>query len=278
METDPADTAPPRAATAPPEPPRFLDGVCVLILTYNEEANIGRTLEALVRIPSIVVVDSGSTDKTVEIIGRFPNARAITHAFADHASQWNFGLTGCGITAPWVLALDADYVVPNSLIDEIAALPAGTAVSGYRAGFRYVVQGRPLSGALYPPVTVLVRRARARYIQQGHTQRVQVDGAIQDLAGRITHDDRKPLARWFAAQMRYAALEADYLLESKGAGAGRTGRIRLMMGPAPLLVFFYTLLVKRCAFDGRAGWFYALQRTLVEIMIALELLDRRLRR
>lgn len=57
----------------------------------------------------------------------------------------------------------------------------------------------------------------------------------------------------------------------------RTDRIRLMGWPTPILVFFYTLLWKRCILDGWPGWLYVLQRTLAEIMIAIEVVDRRLR-
>jgi len=258
--------------------PCFLDGVSVLILTYDEEANIGRALDALARFSDVVVLDSGSTDRTLDIVAAYANARVVVHAFAGHAAQWNHGLVSCGLTRPWILALDADYVVSPELVAEMAVLPIDTPASGYRVGFRYHVFGRPLSGTLYPASTILFRRDRAVYIQQGHTQRATIEGLILDLAGRVSHDDRKPLSRWLAAQTRYVALEAAYLLDSKGLGIGTAGRIRLMMGPAPILVFFYTLVVKRCALDGVAGWFYVLQRTLVEIMIALELIERRWRR
>lgn len=70
----------------------FLKQIGVLILTYNEEANIGRTLEALTSFPEIVVLDSGSTDATPEIVSSFPNARMLTRPFDEHAKQWNYGL------------------------------------------------------------------------------------------------------------------------------------------------------------------------------------------
>jgi glycosyltransferase involved in cell wall biosynthesis len=255
----------------------FLDHIGVLILTYNEAPNIGRTLDALARFPEVVVLDSGSTDGTLDIVARYPNARALVRPFDSHAAQWNHGLTVCGLVRPWVLALDADYIVPAGLVDEIVSLSPPDAVAGYRIAFRYCVYGRPLSGTLYPPVVALYRRGRVAYVQTGHTQRAVVDGRVEALRGRIWHDDRKPLSRWLAAQQRYTRLEVDYLLETPKTHLRRVDRVRLMGWPAPFLVFLYTLIVKRCILDGWAGWLYVLQRTIAEAMTALELADRRAR-
>ena len=254
----------------------FLEHICVLIITFNEDPNIGRTLDALAAFSEIVVLDSGSTDDTQAIVARYANARLVTRAFDDHASQWNFALCQTGITRPWVLALDADYVLPAACVDEIAQLAPSDDIDGFAAGFRYCIGGRPLSATLYPSATVLYRRTQARYIQTGHTQRIVVTGATGMLRARIDHDDRKPLARWLDSQRKYARLEACYLVNAAPASLGRTGRLRRMAWPAPLLVFVYTLIVKRCILNGRVGWFYVLQRTLAEIMIALEVLEARL--
>ena len=254
----------------------FLGHVSVLILTYNEEANIGRTLKALAAFPEVVVLDSGSTDATVEIAKTFANTRVETRSFDTHAAQWNHGLTQCRIATPWVLALDADYVVPDALAREIAALAPPPEIAGYRTSFRYCVAGRPLSGSLYPPVTTLFRRVGARYAQTGHTQRILAPGDVATLHHPIHHDDRKPLSRWLVAQQNYARLEAEHLLTLPQEALGWSGKIRLWAWPAPLLVFFYALVWKRCLFDGWPGWFYALQRMAAETMIALEIIDRRL--
>jgi glycosyltransferase involved in cell wall biosynthesis len=255
----------------------FLDQISVLVLTYNEALNIGRTLDGLSRFPEVVVVDSGSTDDTVGIVNRYPNARVIVHTFESHAAQWNHGLTSCGIRRPWVLALDADYQVPAALVEEISSLHPNPAVSGYRFSFRYCIFGRPLSGTLYPPVVALYRRESTHYVQEGHTQRALVDGRIEKLTGRIDHDDRKPIDRWMASQQKYAKLEADHLLSMARANLRRVDRLRLLAWPAPMLVFIYTLMVNRCILDGLPGWLYVLQRTLAETMIAIEIVDRRLR-
>jgi glycosyltransferase involved in cell wall biosynthesis len=253
----------------------FPDDIGVLILTHNEESNIGRTLSKLTWARRIVIIDSGSTDRTVDIIRNFPQAEVIVRAFDDFAGQCNFGLGR--IQEPWVLSLDADYELSDELIAELKCLAPGRATAGFQAKFVYRICGRPLRASLYPPRTVLYRREGAHYRNQGHGHRVAVAGYVEPLSGRIYHDDRKPLSHWLASQQRYAAREAEYLTGTQRNALRSTDRIRSKGWPAPILVFFYTLLFKGCLLDGWPGWYYVLQRTLAEIMIALEIVDRRLR-
>lgn len=256
----------------------FLDQISVLILTYNEEPNLARTLAPLAPFPEIIVLDSGSTDDTCDIARTFPNVRVEKRSFDDHASQWMHGLRRCGIEREWVLALDADFVLSESLVEEIAALEPRPDVAGYRVHFRYCIEGRALSGALYPPLVVLYRRECARYVQHGHTQRVLLDGDVLSLKGKADHDDRKPLSRWISSQQRYAVLEAEHLLSTPANLLRLTDRIRRVGWAAPLLVFFYTLVVKSCLLDGLPGLMYVMQRTFAEVLISLEILSRKLKR
>lgn len=254
----------------------MIEQISVLILTYNEAANIARTIKALAKFSEIIVLDSGSNDATLAIAGSYPNVRIAHRAFDEHATQWNYGLRQCGITRPWILALDADHVLSNDLVEAIASLPSEPPDVGYSARFRYLVYGRSLRGALYPPLTVLFRRDLAYFVQDGHTQRVVVQGSIGRLSGFIAHDDRKSLSRWFSSQKGYARLEAQSLLARQGRTLRPIERVRLLGWPAPILVLLYTLIVKRCLFDGWYGWHYVLQRTVAEAMIALEIVNRRL--
>jgi glycosyltransferase involved in cell wall biosynthesis len=256
----------------------MLDQITPLILTCNERPNIDRTLAKLAWAKRIVVIDSGSTDGTLDILRRDPRVAVFVREFIDFAGQCNFGLAR--IETPWVLSLDADYELSDELLDELRALAPGKAISGCRAGFVYRIHGRPLRGTLYPPRTVLYRRDRAFYRQEGHRHRVRIDGDILALRGIIYHDDRKPLSRWLASQQRYAADEVDYLLNEAGRAGqplSRADRIRRMGWPAPIAVLFYVLFVKQCVFDGWPGWYYALQRLFAETLLALEILDRRWR-
>ena len=251
-----------------------MNDVTGLVLTFNEAPNIARTLAKLTWLRSIVIVDSLSSDGTAEIAARFPNVRLVTRPFTTHAEQWNYGLHDTAITSDWVLALDADYVLTDGLIREIQSLDAPGAVAGFRAAFDYCIDGVPLRGAAYPPVTVLFQRARARYQQDGHTQRVTIDGAVRDLTHHIQHDDRKSLRHWLAAQARYMALEADKLGSVDRRSLGWADRIRQWIVVAPPAMFGYCYLLRGGILDGRAGLFYALQRAASELILSMFLVRR----
>ena len=247
--------------------------VTPLILTYNEEANLARTLDRLTWASRVVVVDSFSTDKTVDIARSFENVDVVQREFDDHTRQWNFGLDQ--VDTEWTLSLDADYVLPDTFADEISRLSPERTLAGYRASFTYCVFGRPLRGSLYPPRILLFRTSVATYVPDGHTQRLSVDGPVDSLDVSVYHDDRKSLDRWLDSQRRYAALEADKLRADDVLGM--TDRLRSTRVIAVLLTPFYCLLWQRLLLDGWPGWYYTLQRTYAELLLALELLDRDLR-
>ena len=251
----------------------MLDLITPLILTYNEAPNIGRTLEQLRWAHDIVVVDSFSDDETMEIATSFPHVRVYQRKFDSHVNQWNFGLKETGITTPWVLGLDADYVLTEELSAELKSLQPQSQTNGYSANFVYCIKGKRLRSGIYPPVTVLFRRAHASYGQDGHTQKLKVDGTVENLRSPILHDDRKPLSRWFQAQARYTELEAKKLLAADAGSLGWTDRIRRWRIVAPPAMLLYCLILRGGVLDGWAGFYYAFQRALAELMLSLYLLE-----
>lgn len=255
-----------------------LEAITPVILTLDEEPNIERTLGALSWARQIVVVDSLSRDATTRIAAAHPNVRVVQRAFDQHALQWNHAIEATGIDTEWILALDADYVVSAGLVQELRELAPEPAISGYRTRFVYCVGGRALRGSIYPPVTTLFRRGSARYLQDGHTQRLEVRGAVADLAAPILHDDRKPFGRWLASQDRYMALEAQKLETAPAGSLGLADRLRRLVIVAPALVFFHALFVKGVILDGWPGVAYALQRFIAELILSHHLVARRLAR
>lgn len=248
-----------------------------VILTYNEAPNLARTLAKLRWAREVVLVDSGSDDETLAIAAGFPNTRAVVHPFATHAEQWNFAVAQTGIESEWILALDADYVLGDALVDELDALAPPADVAAYGASFVYCVDGRPLRGTLYPPVKVLWRRGAGSYVQDGHTQKLRVQGRVERLKNPILHDDRKGLPRWVASQERYARLEARKLLEAGGT-TGWPDRIRRLRVVAPFATLAYCLFAKGLILDGWPGIYYSLQRAFAEMLLSLYLVRARLER
>ncbi|HVA49262.1 MAG TPA: glycosyltransferase family 2 protein [Pirellulales bacterium] len=252
----------------------MLSQITPFVLTFNEAPNLRRALDQLRWAREVLVLDSFSTDETERIARGFDNVVFAQRRFDSFSEQCNFGLER--IKTDWVMALDADYVVTDELRAEISQLQPGPSVSAYFARFRYCVEGRPLRGSLYPPRAVLLRKSRGHYVQDGHTQRLLFDGAAKFLRGYLLHDDRKSLARWLDSQRNYAKLEAEKLMEINGRAGSLADRLRRLIWPAAPAAFVYTLLVKGCLFDGWPGWLYTLQRTYAELLLSLELLDRRL--
>ena len=248
----------------------MLPEITPLILTYNEAPNIARALGGLSWAKEIVVVDSCSDDETVQIANSFPSVRVVQRTFDCHRNQWEFGLKETGISTPWVLALDADYVVTEELIAELKTLePHNNA--GYRANFIYCINGKRLRSGIYPPVTVLYRREAARYVQDGHTQRVALDGEIQELRSPMLHDDRKPFRRWFNSQSRYTELEAQKLLATDPHELELADKLRRWRFIVPPAMLVYCLVVRGGILDGWAGFYYAFQRATAELMLSQRL-------
>src|SRR5436305_10430289 len=159
------------------------------------------------------------------MVRAYPQTELFHRLFHDFASQCNFGIAQ--VTTAWVLSLDADYELSDALVTELQTLRPNSATSGYQARFVYRIYGHALRGTLYPPRTVLYRKDKASYRNEGHGHRVMVIGQILPLSGLIFHDDRKPLARWFSSQQRYARQEAEHLLASNHNSLSRADRIRL---------------------------------------------------
>ena len=243
----------------------MLDQITPIILTFNEAPNLHRTLNAIDWAVEVIVVDSFSTDKTLEICAQYPNVRVVQHAFSSHSEQSNFALAQVSKT-PWVLSMDADYIVTPELKKELAQLHTNNSTNGYRINFKYVMRGKILRGSLYPPRVCLYRQSSAHYEQDGHTQRVVIDGEIGELKSVLLHDDQKPYSRWFNSQKNYAAQEAHKMSATPWAELSMPDRVRYL-GLAPLIILPYTLLAKGLIINGFAGLEYAFQRLAAELFL-----------
>lgn len=245
-----------------------LEVVTPLVLTYNEEANIGRVLESLQWAKRIIVVDSGSTDGTEEICRNYPNVLWRVRVFDSHAAQWNYGIFESGIETEYVLALDGDMEVPAAVAEELGQEFLPREFDGGVLGFQFRMGGVPLSGSLYPPDLRIFRKQNVRVQQVGHTQRFFAIGATYRFKNRLVHDDRKSVDRWVDSQVRYSLLEATYLKDQPNGGFRRSMR---RAGVMPLLAGLYAYCRSGGPFKGQASLEYAYQRAVYEAILAMRL-------
>ena len=249
----------------------MLNQITPVILTYNEVPNIERTLSKLTWANRVVVIDSYSTDETLDLISIYPQVEVLQRKFDTHTNQWNYGIEQ--VKTDWVLSLDSDYVLTDDLISELKHLCPSDDIDSYLVKFQYCVFGQPLRGTILPPRQLLFRKDRSTYIDDGHTQLLTVKGKSAYLSKTVLHDDRKSLSRWLWAQDRYMVIEAEKLLKTPDASLSFGDRLRKLRLISPFAVLIYCLVLKGGVFDGWRGWYYAFQRMLAETLLSLRLIE-----
>lgn len=135
-----------------------------------------------------------------------------------------------------------------------------------------------MQGTLLPSRLSLFRKAKAIYIDDGHTQLLNLKGQSSQLTAHIHHDDRKPLSRWFWAQDRYMIIEAKKLLETPAHELSWGDRIRKQKVLAPYVILVYCLILKGGILDGWHGWYYTFQRVLTELVLSIRLIEAELQK
>lgn len=246
-----------------------------LVLTYNEEPNIRRTLESLRWAERVVVLDSGSTDATELIVRSFPNADWRVRPFDCHGRQWEYGIRRTEISSPFVLALDADMAVPAPVVEEMSAVFLRGKYAGGVLPFEFHVLGRPLVGSIYPAQLRVFRPEQVEVSQPGHTQEFSARGEVYHFKSPLIHDDRKSLERWAASQLAYSILEEQRIADGKG----NRWRDRLrQMGLMPPIAGALAYLRAGGPWKGAAAARYAYERTAFECLLAIRLMTARLRK
>ena len=219
------------------------------LITRNEEQNLPRALESLRLADEIVVVDSGSTDRTVEV-ARQHGARVVVHPLTNFAEQKNFAAAQA--THDWILNLDADEVISPELADELRAWkerpPEAVAYRMPRKA-NYLGSWIRHSGWYPDPKVRLYRRDRARFVGALH-ESVQVDGTVGELRGEILHYTCDSLAD-HVAKVNYFTTLAARELHAQSPNSGRGWLVSLLF--APPLTFLRTYLFQQGFRDGYRG-------------------------
>lgn len=268
--------------------------ISVLILTLNEELNLPRCLESLKWSDDVIVFDSLSSDRTVEI-ARSHGARVIQHQFRDERSQREAALR-VQFKHPWVYNPDADELTPLDLQTEMLAVCSdGTRKEvAYRVRFKTMFLGRWLKhSSLYPTWVVrLFRPAKMRF-ERTINLRYVVDGPEGRLRSHFEHYTfNNGLDAWFEKHNRYSRHEAIESINSLGSHAfhfhellSRTPSVRrralkelsFRMPYRPLLRFFYMYVARLGFLDGAPGYHYCRMLSIYEYMIVLKMKEIRRR-
>ena len=264
-------------------------GVSILILTKNEEINLERCIRSVAWSDDIVVFDSLSDDRTVELAEQL-GARVIQRKFDNWSAHQNWGVENIRFKHPWVYYTDADETCDERLRDELLRLnEAGKDVAAYQVRRKDFFMGRWLKRSqLYPTwITRVFRPEKIRYERLVNPVAV-VDGPTGRLEGHIIHHPfSHGVGHWFDRHNRYSDMEAQDLIREV-AGSVRmsdlfsvdvTARRKALktlayrMPGRPLLMFLYLYLFRMGFLDGRPGFCYSMMRSVYEFMIDLKVIE-----
>jgi len=272
-----------------------MNGVSVLILTLNEEANLAECIDSCGWSDDIVVFDSMSEDRTLEI-AKTKGVRLIQRRFDNYAAQRNAALTTVQYKYPWVLMVDADERVSPELAAEIATTIAGVGadVALFRIRRKDFFLGKWLRRSSGYPSWFgrLVRLGYVRVEREVNEEYI-ADGEVGHLKAHLHHYPfNKGVAYWFERHNRYSTMEAiakmgmhnDRIVVRELFAWDPIDRRRMLkqclyrLPLRPLIVFLYLYIVRLGFLDGRAGFYFGRMRAAYEMLIDLKVIEARRRR
>jgi glycosyltransferase involved in cell wall biosynthesis len=247
--------------------------ISVLILTLNEEENLPRCLESVRWCDDVVVFDSLSTDRTVEI-ARAAGARVIQREFDNERNHRTASLK-MAFKYPWVYNPDADEITPSDLRDEMLRTVADASRTevAYRVRFKTMFMGRWIRrSSLYPTWVMRLFRPEAVHFERDINLQYLVHGSAGQLQSHFEHYTfNKGITAWFEKHNRYSTKEAVESLKSLAQGGLPFGDL-LRREPAtrrralkelsfrlpgrPLLRFLYMYFLRLGVLDGIPGYHY----------------------
>jgi glycosyltransferase involved in cell wall biosynthesis len=222
--------------------------ISAIVITFNEEKNIGACLASISFADEIVVVDSGSTDRTEEICREDPRVRWNSEEWKGFGRQKNSALDKAN--GPWIFSIDADERVTPDLAGEIARIdPDASPHCGYRVPRKSFFGGEWVRHCgWYPDETVrLFRKEGCRFEEREVHEAVRCDGPVGRLKGTLLHYTYRDTSDYVTRMNRYSSLAA---LELRKEGRRASG---VDLAIHPLFAFFKTYVLKRGFLDGMLG-------------------------
>jgi glycosyltransferase involved in cell wall biosynthesis len=272
-----------------------------LIPTFNEASNLPDALASVAGwAEEVIVVDSLSTDQTLEIAEQF-HAQVVQHRFEGYAKQWNWALENIPFRHEWVFLLDADERVTADLrkeLEDLSPVLRDGAFEGFYVNRRLIFMGRWLKhGSLYPSWALRIfRPGRGRFEERPVNEHFVLEGKTGYLSQPLDHQDRRPLSDWISKHNRYAELEAEEFHQEESRG-GYQGTIevrfwgkqaerkrwiklrvwnRLPLLLRPFLFFFRNYFLKGGFLDGVPGFIYhVLWSFWYPFLVSAKIIERR---
>ncbi|GCL45407.1 glycosyltransferase family 2 protein [Microcystis aeruginosa] len=260
----------------------------IYILTHNEEIDIAACIESAQLSDDIIVVDSFSNDRTVEIAQRYP-VRVIQHTFESHGEQRSWMLRSILTKHEWVYILEADERMTPQLFRECLQAIKSPDNVGYYAAERVMFMGRWIRHSTqYPRYQLrLLKKGQVWFSDYGHTEREVCLGATGFLQETYPHYTcSKGLSRWIEKHNRYSSDEAKETLSQLENGAvkwwdlffgdNEVARRRalkdlsLRLPCRPLLRWLYMYFVLGGIRDGKAGFAWCTLQAFYEYLILLK--------
>jgi glycosyltransferase involved in cell wall biosynthesis len=224
----------------------------VAIITHNEEANLERSLGSVAWADEIVVVDSGSTDRTADIARSF-RVHFFREEWKGFAGQKNSALEKCH--CDWILSLDADEALNDELAKEIWKLLEGSPpLDGYALPRRNLFLNKWMRhGGFYPdPKLRLFRRGAAEFEARPVHETVHFVGQAGRLKGTLVHYAYPTLVDYIAHMDRYSSLGAETAITQGKAGKALPGfLVNVVLNP--VATFVYNYFFRLGFLDGREG-------------------------
>jgi glycosyltransferase involved in cell wall biosynthesis len=260
----------------------------IYILTYNEEIDIAACIESAMLSDDIIVVDSCSSDRTVEIASRYP-VRVVQHRFESHGRQRTWMLENIPPKHEWVYILEADERMTPQLFTECEKASQNPDYIGYYVAERVIFMNRWIRRSTqYPRYQLrLFRHGKVWFTDYGHTEREVCDGSTGFLKETYPHyTSSKGLSRWIEKHNRYSTDEAKETLHqlengtvswrSLFFGKSEVERRRalkdlsLRLPARPLTRFLYMYFLLGGCLDGRAGFAWCTLQAFYEYLILLK--------
>ena len=262
--------------------------ISILIPTLNEEVNLPSCLDSVRWSDDVVILDSGSTDRTIEI-AESAGARVFHVRIENESERQNWAIDNIPFRYPWLYQSDADEIVTPELRDEMLALVAGKPdCVAYRLRYKNYFRGKWIRHCgIYPTwVMRLFRPDKVRFTRRVNTV-PRIDGLEGRLHSHFLHDSfNKGMDAWFDKHNRYSRHEAMEALDSLSSGrldlAGILARdpvrrrrslkeLSFRLPFRPTLRFLYTYLWRGGFLDGHAGLTYCRLLAMYELMIVTKM-------